>query len=92
MLGEQRYVDPVFDQPMPSEQAPNIPPRPVTARAPKQDRRSLQDGGLKNFREVVSDNGEDNDPLPRVVKSGPRENGAALADLARVRPYRQPAV
>ncbi len=78
MLGEQRYVDPVFDQPMASEQAPNIPPRPVTARAPKQDRRSLQDGGLKNFREVVSDNGEDNDPLPRVVKSGPRENGAAL--------------
>jgi hypothetical protein len=76
--GGERYVDPVFDQPLPSEQAPNMPPRQPSARAPKQqqDRRSLQDSGLKNFREVVSENGEDNDPLPRVVKSGPRENGA----------------
>lgn len=78
MLGGERYVDPVFDQPMPSEQAPNMPPRPVTVRPPKQDRRSLQDSGLKNFREGVSENGEDNDPLPRVVKSGPRDNGAGL--------------
>jgi hypothetical protein len=76
MLGGDRYVDPTFDQPLPSEQAPNMPPRPANARAPKQDRRSLQDSGLKNFRDVVSENGEDNDPLPRVVKSGPRENGA----------------
>jgi hypothetical protein len=78
MLGGERYVDPVFDQPLPSEQAPNMPPRPATARPPKQDRRSLQDSGLKNFRDVVSENGEDNDPLPRVVKEGPRrDNGAA---------------
>lgn len=78
MMGAERYVDPVFDQPLASEQAPGMPPRPATARAPKQqDRRSLQDSGLKNFREVVSENGEDNDPMPRVVKSGPRENGAA---------------
>ena len=79
MLSGERYVDPVFDQPMPSEQAPGMPPRPATARAPKQqDRRSLQDSGLKNFRDVVSENGEDNDPLPRVVKSGPRDNGAGF--------------
>ncbi len=79
MLGGERYVDPVFDQPIASEQAPGMPPRPATARAPKQpDRRSLQDSGLKNFRDVVSENGEDNDPLPRVVKSGPRDNGAGL--------------
>jgi hypothetical protein len=79
MLGGERYVDPVFDQPLPSEQAPNMPPpRTATARSPKQDRRSLQDSGLKNFRDVVSENGEDNDPLPRVVKEGPRrDNGAA---------------
>jgi hypothetical protein len=71
---DQRHVDPVLDQPAPSEQAP---PRPVTPRASKQqDRRSLKDAGLKNFRDVVAENGEDNDPLPRVVKSGPRENGA----------------
>jgi hypothetical protein len=80
MLGEQRYADPVFDPPPPSEQAPAMPPRPPTARAPRQqDRRSLQDSGLKNFREVVSESGDDNDPLPRVVKSGPRENGAMPA-------------
>jgi hypothetical protein len=79
MLGGERYADPVFDQPLPSEQAPNTPPRPANARAPKQqqDRRSLQDSGLRNFREVVSENGEDSDPMPRVVKGGPRENGAA---------------
>ena len=47
-------------------------------RAPKQDRRSLQDSGLKNFRDVVSENGEDNDPLPRVVKNGPRATMAPL--------------
>jgi hypothetical protein len=77
MLGGDRYVDPMFDQPMPSEQAPGAPPRPVSARGPKQpERRSLQDAGLKNFRDGVTDNGEDHDPLPRVVKSGPRENGA----------------
>ncbi|MBX9773026.1 MAG: hypothetical protein K2Y71_01330 [Xanthobacteraceae bacterium] len=77
MRGEhERYADPVFDQPLPSEQAPNMPPRPATARTAKpSDRRSLQDAGLKNFRDGVSDNGEDNDPLPRVVKNGPRENG-----------------
>jgi hypothetical protein len=75
MLGEERSFDPVFDQPLPSEQAPGIPPRPVTARQ-KPDRRSLQDAALREFREVVSDSGEDNDPLPRVVTSGPRQNGA----------------
>lgn len=54
-----------------------MPPRSPSARPPKQDRRSLHDSGLKNFRDVVSENGEDNDPLPRVVKSGPRDNGVA---------------
>ena len=76
MLGAERSFDPVFDQPMSSEQAPGMQPRPVAAR-PKPDRRSLLDG-VKDFREVVSENGEDHDPLPRVVRSGPRENGAAL--------------
>ena len=76
MLGQQRSFDPVFDQPLSSEQAPGMLPRPVAAR-PKPDRRPLSDAGLKDFREVVSDADEDNDPLPRVVRSGPRENGAA---------------
>lgn len=74
---DARQIDPALDQPVPSEQAPANPPRPVTPRASKQqDRRSLKDAGLKNFRDVVAENGEDTDPLPRVVKSGPRENGA----------------
>jgi len=75
MLGGERSLDPVFDQPLPSEQAPGMPPRPAAAR-PKPDRRSLQDDALKDFREVISGSGEDNDPLPRVVTSGPRQNGA----------------
>jgi hypothetical protein len=74
VLEEQRYVDPMFDQPLTSEQAPGTPPRP--AARPKPDRRSLLDAGLKDFREVVSETGEDNDPLPRVVTT-PRDNGAA---------------
>jgi hypothetical protein len=73
MLAEQRHVDPEFDQPLTSEQGPGTP-RP-TAR-PKPDRRSLLDAGLKDFREVVSETGEDNDPLPRVV-TAPRDNGPA---------------
>ena len=72
MLAGERYAEPMFEQPVPPEQASNGA-RPVTARAPKQqqDRRSLQDAGLKNFRAGVTENGEDHDPLPRVVKNGP---------------------
>ena len=77
MLGAERYADPVFDQPLPSEQAPNAP-RSAPTRPAKQDRRSLLDAGLKDFRDGVPEAGEDNDPMPRVVKSGPRENGSAL--------------
>jgi hypothetical protein len=75
MPGEQPYVDPVLDQPLTPEQAPGMAPRPAAARS-KPDRRSLLDGGLKDFREVVSDSDEDNDPLPRIVRA-PRDNGAA---------------
>jgi hypothetical protein len=75
MLGGDRYVDPMFDQPLSSEQAPGVPPRPGSRGPKPPERRSLQDAGLKNFRDGVTDNGEDHDPLPRVVKSGPRENG-----------------
>src|SRR5262249_41372185 len=68
--GGERHVEVIFDQPLPAEPAPNGSPRPVSVRAPKQDRRSLLDGGLKDFRNGVPDSGDDNDPLPRVVKSG----------------------
>jgi len=91
-LGGERHVEPAFEQPLPSEQAPNMPPRTVNARPPKQDRRSLLDAGLKDFREGVPEARDDDDPLPRVVKGGPRENGSALPashDFDRIdtRPY-----
>jgi hypothetical protein len=41
------------------------------------DRRSLLDSGLKDFREVVAENDDVNDPLPRVVR--PRDNGAGTS-------------
>jgi hypothetical protein len=52
----------------------------VAARAPGRvtpDRRSLLDSGLKDFREVVAENDDVNDPLPRVVR--PRDNGAGTS-------------
>src|SRR5262245_20951579 len=87
MLGGERHIDPTFDQPQPLEQA-----RPAGARSPKQDRRSLLDAGLKDFRDGVPGAADDNDPMPRVVKGGPRENGSALPashDFDRIdtRPY-----
>ncbi|MCC6888318.1 MAG: hypothetical protein IT536_07285 [Hyphomicrobiales bacterium] len=78
MLGEQRYADPVFDQPLSSDQAPGVSARPAAPRA-KADRHSLLDTGLKEFRGGVPVSGDD--PLPRVVvkgpREGPRENGGA---------------
>ena len=56
MLGEQRYVDPVFDQPLASEQAPNIR-RGRSPRALRSSRTAARcsTAALKDFREVVSE-------------------------------------
>ena len=60
MMGGERYVDPVFDRPLPSsEQAPIPQARATTTRQRSTgDRRSLLDGGLKDFRGVVSETDE----------------------------------
>jgi hypothetical protein len=73
---EQRYAGPDAEPPVMLEhEAPA--PRPTAAAHPKQDRRSLLDAGLKDFREVVvSETDEFVDDLPRVVRPV-RENGAA---------------
>jgi hypothetical protein len=72
----ERYAGPEVEQPLSSEPEAPVPPRPPTPR-PKQDRRSLLDAGLKDFREVVvSETDEFSDDLPRVVRPL-RENGAA---------------
>jgi hypothetical protein len=72
----ERSASPHVEQPLTSEQEQPVPPRPPTPRS-KQDRRSLLDAGLKDFREVVvSETDEFADDLPRVVKPL-RENGAA---------------
>jgi hypothetical protein len=74
MLGEQRYVDPVFDQPMPADPEADMP-RNATARRPPQggDRRSLMDAGLQDFREVVSESDELGEASARSARSA-REN------------------
>jgi len=79
MLGEQRYVDPVFDQPLPSEQAPVAPPRVTTARQQRAPagNRSLLDSGLKDFREVVSESDELGEAPARAARAA-RENLAAV--------------
>lgn len=67
---EQRRPEPAFE--------PALEPEPVaapTSGRAKPERRSLQDSGLKDFREVVSEHDEHNDPLPRVVRPL-RDNGA----------------
>ncbi len=71
VAADQRIPEPAFE-PVPASE-----PEPVAARTAvraKPDRRSLQDFGLKDFREVVSEH--DDDPLPRVVRPLP-QNGAS---------------
>jgi hypothetical protein len=75
MLGTERYVDPVFDQPLTTEASPDVPPsRRASARPwpPATDRRSLLDSGLKDFREVVSDNEE--------IGEAPARSGRSMHD------------
>jgi len=67
MLGEQRYVDPVFDQPLtgPQAKAQPVPPqrhplrgRPASERPASGDRRSLLDSGLAGLRSALSESNE----------------------------------
>jgi hypothetical protein len=72
----ERHANHVFDEPLASEQAIPAQARANTVRqrpaAP--ERRSLLDGGLKDFREVVSDSdehGEPSAPAPRSARGFP---------------------
>src|SRR5215468_3715147 len=74
MLGEERYVDPVFDQPITSPQAkaqPVTPPpqrHPLRGRPPSErtneerpgagDRRTLLDSGLAGLRNALAESSE----------------------------------
>jgi hypothetical protein len=76
LRGEQRYVDPVFDQPL--ETAPalrNSSPRP---RPEGGQRKSLLDAGLNDFRNVVSETDELGEAPARAAKSA-RDVYAAVA-------------
>ncbi|MGH6769411.1 MAG: hypothetical protein ACRECO_10385 [Xanthobacteraceae bacterium] len=78
MRGEQRYVDPVFDQPLPSD--PALAPRNASPR-PRPDgaqRKSLLDAGLNDFRNVVSETDELGEAPARAAKSA-RDVYAAVA-------------
>jgi hypothetical protein len=67
-LRSQRYVDPVFDQPLPPDAMPRAPA--VHARAPggNGQRRTLMDAGLNDFRNVVS---ETDDPVEVQARGKP---------------------
>jgi hypothetical protein len=71
MFGKERYVDPVFDQPI-SEGA--APPQAQPQRHPLRgraagERRSLLDAGLNDFRNVVSESNELGEASARSAKS-----------------------
>lgn len=91
MLGEERYVDPVFDQPItgPQAKAQPVPPpqrhplrgRPASERPnerPAGDRRSLLDSGLAGLRNALSETNELGGATARSAKSA-RENYSDVA-------------
>jgi hypothetical protein len=68
MLGEMRYSDTVFDQPM--EGRPEPPPAPRhPLRGPPAERRPAPDTGFNDFRSVVSEANELGGASARATKS-----------------------
>src|SRR5262249_3044654 len=92
MLGEQRYVDPVFDQPHtgPQAKAQPVPPpqrhplrgRPASERPASGDRRSLLDSGLAGLRSALSESNELGGATARSAKSA-RDSYADVAGSPR---------
>ncbi len=72
MFGKERYVDPVFDQPIADGAAPSPPAQPqrhpLRGRAPG-ERRSLLDAGLNDFRNVVSETDDLGEASARSARS-----------------------
>jgi hypothetical protein len=71
-LPDTRHSDSIFDQPLPPEPQPQVPPPPQQRhplRRPAGDRRSLSDSGLKDFRNVVSEANELGGASARAEKS-----------------------
>jgi hypothetical protein len=70
MLGSERQLHPVFDQPTDqAEAAQAAPPRPTRPRMPAAEHRSLLDTGLQNFHGVVSETEELGEATTRAVRS-----------------------
>jgi hypothetical protein len=88
LRGEQRYVDPVFDQPLSSD--PSGSPRGAQARAGNGQRRSLLDSGVNDFRSVVAEN-EDDDVSARNGRHA-RDNFTTTAPAVIEPHYDAPAV
>jgi hypothetical protein len=72
MFGQDRYVDPVFDQPTADAQAAAPQRHPLRGRPPG-ERRSLLDAGLNDFRNVVSGTNDLGEAFARSARSA-REN------------------
>jgi hypothetical protein len=76
----EHHANPVFDEPLASEQAAPVQPRVnvIRQRPAAPERRSLLDAGLKDFREVVSDSDEHGEAPARVVRPNSRESYATV--------------
>jgi hypothetical protein len=96
MLGEERYVDPVFDQPLTSPQA-KAQPQPVPQRHPLRrpasertsderpgDRRSLLDSGLAGLRNALADGGELGGATARSTRTARDNVAPSPRDFDRV--------
>src|SRR5262245_13716212 len=99
MLGEERYVDPVFDQPITSPQAkaqPASPPpqrhplrgRPASERTTDErpavgDRRTLLDSGLAGLRNALAESSELGGATGRSTRTA-RDADGAPRELDRV--------
>ncbi len=91
MLGGERYVDPVFDQPLPSEQAPNMPPRTgdrasAKAGSPFASRLRAQEFPRRRLRKR---RGQRSAAARREGRPAPRQRRRA-AGVTRLRPHRHP--
>src|SRR5262245_8121322 len=92
MLGEERYIDPVFDQPITSPQAkaqPVTPPpqrHPLRGRPPSErtneerpgagDRRTLLDSGLAGLRNALAESSELGGATGRSTRTARDADGA----------------
>jgi hypothetical protein len=85
LRADNRYLDPVFDQPLPSDLPATAPRAPVVqARPTNGQRRSMSDSAVTDFRSVVAENDE---PGETTVRGRHQRDNAAPAAPAALEAY-----